>query len=111
MTEMNPIDIPVYVAEVGQRARTAARDLARASTAARNAALLAAAEALRRETARLQSANAHDLDAARAAGHDAAFVDRLALTDSVIESMALGLEQIAALPDPVGEIANLRISR
>jgi glutamate-5-semialdehyde dehydrogenase len=108
MTEMNPIDIPVYVAEVGQRARTAARDLARASTAARNAALLAAAQALRRETARLQSANAHDLDAARAAGHDAAFVDRLALTDSVIESMALGLEQIAALPDPVGEIANLR---
>jgi len=105
---MNPIDIPVYVAEVGQRARTAARNLARASTAARNAALLAAAAALRRETARLQSANAHDLDAARAAGHDAAFVDRLALTDSVIESMALGLEQIAALPDPVGEIANLR---
>ncbi len=105
---MTPIDIPVYVAEVGQRARAAARELARASTSARNAALMAAAASVRRESARLQAANAHDLDAARAAGHDAAFVDRLALTDAVIESMALGLEQIAALPDPVGEIGNLR---
>jgi glutamate-5-semialdehyde dehydrogenase len=105
---MNPIDIPVYVAEVGRRARAASRETARAATAAKDAALLAAAAAIRREAAALAAENAKDLEAARAAGHDAAFVDRLALTPKVIESMAVGLEQIAALPDPVGEISELR---
>jgi glutamate-5-semialdehyde dehydrogenase len=105
---MNPIDIPVYVADVGRRARAAARETARAATAAKDAALLAAAAAIRREAAALVAANAPDLEAARAAGHDAAFVDRLALTPKVIESMAQGLEQIAALPDPVGEMTQLR---
>jgi glutamate-5-semialdehyde dehydrogenase len=105
---MNPIDIPVYVAEVGRRARAASRATARAATAAKDAALLAAAAAIRREAASLAAANAKDLEAARAAGHDAAFVDRLALTPKGIESMAVGLEQIAALPDPVGEISDMR---
>jgi glutamate-5-semialdehyde dehydrogenase len=105
---MNPIDIPVYVAEVGRRARAASRATARAATAAKDAALLAAAAAIRREAASLAAAHAKDLEAARAAGHDAAFVDRLALTPKVIESMAVGLEQIAALPDPVGEISDMR---
>jgi glutamate-5-semialdehyde dehydrogenase len=105
---MNPIDIPVYVAEVGRRARAASRATARAATAAKDAALLAAAAAIRREAASLAAANAKDLEAARAAGHDAAVVDRLALTPKVIESMAVGLEQIAALPDPVGEISDMR---
>ena len=105
---MNPIDIPVYVADVGRRARAAARETARASTAAKDAALRAAACALRRDAAALTRANAADLEAARAAGHDPAFVDRLALTPKGIEAMAAGLEQIAALPDPVGEISDLR---
>ena len=105
---MNPIDIPVYVAEVGRRARAAARHTARAATAAKDAALIAAAAAIRRQASALAAANAKDLEAARAAGHDAAFVDRLALTPKVIESMAVGLEQIAALPDPVGEISDMR---
>ena len=105
---MNPIDIPVYVAEVGRRARAAARDAARAATAAKDAALLAAAAAIRREAGALAVENARDLAAAREAGHDPAFVDRLALTPSVVESMARGLEQIAALPDPIGEISELR---
>jgi glutamate-5-semialdehyde dehydrogenase len=105
---MNPIDIPVYVAEVGRRARAASRATARAATAAKDAALLAAAAAIRREAASRAAATAKDLEAARAAGHDAAFVDRLALTPKVIESMAVGLEQIAALPDPVGEISDMR---
>jgi len=105
---MNPIDIPVYVAETGRRARAAARAIARAATAAKDAALIAAAAAIRREATALQQANALDLDAARAAGHDPAFVDRLALTPKLIESMALGLEQIAALPDPIGEMSDLR---
>jgi glutamate-5-semialdehyde dehydrogenase len=105
---MNPIDIPVYVADVGRRARAAARVTARSATAAKDAALRAAAAALRREAGALERANALDLEAARAAGHDAAFVDRLALTPKVIESMAVGLEQIAALPDPIGEMSDLR---
>ncbi|MFP5461338.1 MAG: glutamate-5-semialdehyde dehydrogenase [Gammaproteobacteria bacterium] len=82
--------------------------MARAATAAKDRALLATAAAIRRERAALAAANARDLDAARAAGEDPAFVDRLALTDAVIESMAAGLEQIASLPDPIGEITDLR---
>jgi glutamate-5-semialdehyde dehydrogenase len=105
---MNPIDIPVYVADIGRRAREASRHTARAATAAKDAALLAAASAIRREAATLAAENAKDLEAARHAGHDPAFVDRLALTPKVIESMAVGLEQIAALPDPVGEMSDLR---
>jgi len=105
---MNPIDLPVYVAEVGRRARMASRDTARAPSAAKDAALRLAAAAIRREAQALRAANAIDLQAARTAGHDAAFVDRLALTDTVIESMAVGLEQIAALPDPIGEMSELR---
>ncbi len=105
---MNPIDLPVYVAEVGRRARMASRDTARAPSAAKDAALRLAAAAIRREAQALRAANAIDLHAARTAGHDAAFVDRLALTDTVIESMAVGLEQIAALPDPIGEMSELR---
>jgi glutamate-5-semialdehyde dehydrogenase len=105
---MNPIDIPVYVAETGRRARAASRGTARAATAAKDAALIAAAAAIRREATTLQRANALDLEAARTAGYDPAFVDRLTLTPKVIESMALGLEQIAALPDPVGEMSDLR---
>jgi glutamate-5-semialdehyde dehydrogenase len=105
---MNPIDIPVYVADVGRRARTASRELARASTAAKDRALTATAAAIRREASALRQANRADLDQARAAGSDAAFVDRLALTPDVIESIAVGLGQIAALPDPIGEIGELR---
>ncbi|MCX7202950.1 MAG: glutamate-5-semialdehyde dehydrogenase, partial [Burkholderiales bacterium] len=102
------MDLPVYVAEVGRRARMASRDTARAPSAAKDAALRLAAAAIRREAQALRAANAIDLQAARTAGHDAAFVDRLALTDTVIESMAVGLEQIAALPDPIGEMSELR---
>jgi glutamate-5-semialdehyde dehydrogenase len=105
---MNPIDIQVYVADIGRRAREASRHTARAATAAKDVALLAAAAAIRREAAALAAENTKDLEAARGAGHDAAFVDRLALTPKLIESMALGLEQIAALPDPVGEMSELR---
>ena len=106
--DIQRIDIDAYVADVGRRARAASRETARATTAAKDRALVATAAAIRRDATALKAANAKDLAAARAAGHDAAFVDRLALTDAVIESMAAGIEQIAALPDPVGEILNLR---
>lgn len=101
-------DIPGYVAEVGRRARAASRAMARAQTAAKDQALAATAAAIRRSTTSLQAANQADLEQARAAGHDPAFVDRLALTPQVIESMAAGLEQICALPDPIGEIEGMR---
>ncbi|MEN9316605.1 MAG: Glutamate-5-semialdehyde dehydrogenase [Pseudomonadota bacterium] len=101
-------DIVAYVTDVGRRARAAGRAMARADSAAKDRALRATAAAIRREAAALQLANAQDLEAARAAGQDPAFVDRLALTAAVIESMAAGLEQIAMLPDPIGEITDLR---
>ncbi|MFM7567210.1 MAG: aldehyde dehydrogenase family protein, partial [Betaproteobacteria bacterium] len=101
------MDIAAYMDNLGQRARAAARGIARSSTQARNRALTATAAALRREAAALQRANALDLQAAREAGHDQAFVDRLALTQRVIDTMAEGLEQIVMLPDPVGEISGL----
>ncbi len=106
--DIEPIDIAAYVADVGRRARAASREMARAQTAAKDRALAATAAAIRRDAAALKTANARDLAAARAAGEDPAFVDRLALTDAVIESMALGLEQIAMLADPIGEISELR---
>ncbi len=106
--DIRPIDIEAYVADVGRRARAASRAMARAPSAAKDRALAATAAAIRRAAPALQAANAKDLEAARAAGLDAAVVDRLALTDKVIESMAAGLEQIVMLPDPIGEIGELR---
>jgi len=101
-------DIAAYMHDVGEAARAAARVLARAGTQAKNAALVRTAVALRRDTARIVEANARDVAAARAAAHDAAFVDRLTLDARAIEAMARGLEQIAALRDPVGEISDLQ---
>jgi len=101
-------DIAAYVDGVGNAARIAARALARADTAAKNAALTEMADAIRRDEARLLAANAEDVNAARAARKDAAFVDRLTLTPTTIAAMADGLREIAALPDPVGEISDVK---
>jgi len=106
--QIEATDIGAYVDALGRRARAASRLMASATTASRNAALRATAEAIRSGAQALREANARDLEAARAAGHDPAFVDRLALNDKVIQSMAAGLEQIAELPDPIGEITDLR---
>ena len=102
------VDVAGYMREVGASARSAAREVARADTNVRNHALLAMADAVRRDEARLLAANAQDVAAAKAAGQDAAFVDRLTLTAQAIGAMADGLAQIAALPDPVGEITDLK---
>ena len=101
-------DIAAYIDGVGNAARNAARALARADTASKNAALTATATAIRRNESRLLAANAEDVRAARAAGNDAAFVDRLTLTPTAIAAMADGLREIAALPDPVGEISDVK---
>jgi len=102
-----PSDLKAYVLQIGRRARIAAREVARADTETKNRALLLAAKALRRDAKKLIAANTADLITARAGGKDAAFIDRLTLTDNVIEQMAEGLEQVAKLPDPIGEISDL----
>jgi glutamate-5-semialdehyde dehydrogenase len=102
------LDLPVYMREVGERARAAARVLARASTQAKNAALDAMAGAILRDSERLLAANARDVTGARAAGNDTAFVDRLTLKPTAVVAMADGLRQLASLPDPVGEISDLK---
>ncbi len=101
-------DVAAYMDGVGEAARSASRALARASTHAKNLALTRIAAAIRRDAGLLATANADDVAVARAAGNDAAFVDRLALTPASIEAMARGLEEIVALPDPVGEISDLK---
>ncbi len=88
--------------ETGAKARAAARVLARAHGAAKDAAILAMAAALRENANAILGANAEDVRAARAAGRTEAFIDRLALSEKSIEGMAAGLEAIAAQPDPVG---------
>ena len=97
-------DVATYMHGLGRAARAASRALARADTNAKNRALTVMAGAIRREAAALLVANAEDVAAARADGLDAAMIDRLTLTPKSVESMAAGLEQIAALSDPVGEM-------
>ncbi len=99
------VDVTALVRELGVNARAAARELARASTAAKNGALAAMAAEIRRGAQAILLANAGDVAQAKADGCDAAFVDRLTLTPALIEQMALGVEQVAALPDPVGEVS------
>jgi glutamate-5-semialdehyde dehydrogenase len=98
-----PPDAEARADALSAAARTAARALAGASTVAKDAALRDAARRLRAEHPRLLAANHEDVERARAAGESAAFVDRLTLTPERIETMAQGLDEIAALPDPVGE--------
>lgn len=96
-------DVDGIVERLSRSAREAARALARASSAAKDRALRDAAAGLRDGRSALLAANRDDVERARAAGESAAFVDRLTLTPDRIEAMARGLEDIAALPDPVGE--------
>lgn len=102
------MDIELYMREIGQRARASSRKMAAADTAAKNKALLLIASAIRRDAAILKSANQADLDAAKAAGLSDAMLDRLTLNDQAIEKMSKGLEQIASLPDPIGNISNMK---
>ncbi|WP_035382529.1 glutamate-5-semialdehyde dehydrogenase [Ferriphaselus sp. R-1] len=100
-------DVTSYMQQVGRNARAASRLTAQADTAAKNRALEAMAQAILDSRAALQEANAKDVTAARANGLDAAAIDRLTLSDKVIDGMAEGLRQIAALADPVGEVSDM----
>ena len=102
------MDIKNYMQTVGKQAREASRAIARADTNQKNRALLAIAAAIRRDAAKLLEANARDMEHARASGLDAALLDRLEINEKGVAGMADGLEQIAALPDPVGEITDLK---
>lgn len=105
---MNASDIHARMLHVGAAARAAARIVARADTRTRNGALVSIAAAIRRDAAAVTAANGEDLRAAEAAGLDPVMLDRLALSPTALAAMSEGLEQIAALPDPIGEVGELR---
>ena len=101
------VDIQTYMHELGRAARVAARQLARADTTAKNLALQAIATEIRAKAADLMAANRKDVDRAKSEGRDGAFVDRLTLNKKSIERMAKGVEEVAALPDPIGQITGM----
>ncbi len=102
------MNVTEYMQNLGAEARLAARVMARADTNAKNSALIAIADEFMANAAALILANEEDLKAARKCGLDDALLDRLTLNVERIEGMADGLRQIAALPDPVGEISDMR---
>lgn len=101
------MDIKQYMQQVGQQARAASREMARADSNAKNTALLAIASELEWNAEKIIEANGKDLEAGRKRGLDEALLDRLELNGERIAGMAQGLHQIAALPDPVGEISEM----
>ena len=105
---MNATSVPELMQRLGQQARTASAAMAQASAARKNAALRGLAALLRAHLQPLQAANALDVERARAAGLSDPMVDRLKLTPQVIETCAQGCEQLAAMPDIIGEIVGLQ---
>jgi glutamate-5-semialdehyde dehydrogenase len=101
------VDIKQYMQQLGQQARQAGRAISKAETSQKNRALLSIAEVIAAGSADLVIENQKDLQAAKDNGMDAASLDRLQLTPARIEAMIEGLKQVAALPDPVGEISGL----
>lgn len=104
----NAMNIKDYMQGIGIEARQASRAMAAAETEQKNKALTAIADAIVRESAALLAANKQDLDAARANGLDSAMLDRLTLTEKSISNMAEGLNQIANLTDPIGEMSDFK---
>jgi glutamate-5-semialdehyde dehydrogenase len=102
------MELKDYMQIVGRQARAASRRLAMATTAEKNAALLHIAAAIRRDKTALVAANAEDLAAARAAGLETALLDRLTLNEKGVDGMAEGVEQVAKLPDPIGEMTDIK---
>jgi glutamate-5-semialdehyde dehydrogenase len=105
---VNPTDLSAYMARLGAAARAAATAMAAAGSASKDVALRVLARRLREATQALAQANAQDLAAAQARGLAAPLVDRLRLTPQIVETVAQGCEQLAAMPDPVGEISDVK---
>jgi len=101
------MNVAEYMTELGEQARAASRQIARADTGSKNRALLAMAEAIDSSREALVEANQKDMQAGRDKGLDAAMLDRLELTPARIDGMIEGLRQVAALPDPVGGIRDM----
>jgi glutamate-5-semialdehyde dehydrogenase len=101
------MEVEQYMVELGRKARAASREVAASATSARNAALLAARDALDSARAELAAANTTDLERGAANGLDAPLMDRLELTPARIDTMLEGLTQVANLPDPVGSISDM----
>ena len=101
-------EIQVLMQDIGKRARSASRAMARASSEQKNQALLHIAKLVRQKAGEIQKVNQVDVDRAKANGQDAAFIDRLTMMPKTIEIMALGLEQIVSLEDPIGKITGLK---
>ena len=99
------LNIQEMMQDIGKRARSASRAMARASAEQKNQALLHIAKLVRQKAGDIQKVNSQDVERAKANGQDAAFVDRLTMTPKTIETMALGLEQIVSLDDPIGKIS------
>ena len=102
------MDVQTYMHGIGRQARAASRAIAKAGTETKNRALTHIANAIERDAKRLLDANRQDLEAARSGKLDSALIDRLTLSPKVISAMADGLRQIAALPDPVGEVIGVK---
>jgi glutamate-5-semialdehyde dehydrogenase len=105
---MNPVSVPELVRALGAQARAASAQMAQASAAQKAQALRQLARLLRANGASLQLSNEQDLNRARSAGLPAPMLDRLKLTPQVIETCALGCEQLAHMPDPIGEMSGMR---
>ena len=105
---MNALNVTDYMQTLGLQAKTASALMARAPAAIKNKALKALARLLREQTDALQTDNARDLERAIAAGLEAPMVDRLRLTPKVLETCAQGCEQLAAMPDVIGEIIGMK---
>lgn len=103
------MEIKSYMKQLGQQARAAARLIAAADSATKNAALLAIADAINSRRTELLAANAIDLESGRSNGLDAALLDRLELNDARVDAMIEGLHQVAELPDPVGVITDRQV--
>lgn len=101
------VTIKEYMTDLGEKARKAGRAISRADTSKKNQALLNIAEQIEQNSAQLIAENSKDLVAGKANGLDAAMLDRLAITPKSIKAMTDGLKEVAALPDPVGEISDL----
>lgn len=105
---MNALNVAEYTQTLGLQAKAASARMARASSATKNKALKALARLLRENTAALALDNARDLERATAAGLSAPMVDRLKLTPKVLETCAEGCEQLAAMPDIIGEVLGMK---
>jgi len=99
------LNIQEMMQDIGKRARSASRAMARSSSEQKNQALLHIAKLIRQKAGEIQKVNLIDVERAKANGQDAAFVDRLTMTPKTIETMALGLEQIVSLEDPIGKVS------